>query len=164
MSGTPRTIRLANAEGSLEFAPIGMPYTGNSWCLDVDVVVQLRLGEWRFRGDFCPIDSLEKLANWFDAVAAGLNPEMCIVGGFMYPALVFHVRDGSFNPNEYAEDFSPPSEHLFRVTLGGWPRPSWSPWTGSRDESAFMDFPIPGSNLRAAAAELREHLRTYSPS
>jgi hypothetical protein len=163
MSGPPRMIRLANADGSLEFATVGVPYTGNSWCLDVDVVVQHLRGEWRFRGDFCRIDSLEKLANWFDAVATGQKPEMCLVGGFMYPVFVFHVRGGHFNPNEYTEGFSPTSDQVFRVTLGGWPRPDWSLWTGSRDNSAFMDFPIEESNLRAAAAELREQLRTHSP-
>jgi hypothetical protein len=163
MSDSPRMIRLASAEGSLEFALVGMPYTGNSWCLDVDVVVHHLRGEWRFRGDYCRLDSLEELADWFDGVAAGRKPEMRLVGGFMYPVFVFHVQGGNFNPNEYMEEFSPPSEHVFRVTLGGWPRPDWSPWTGSRDESAFMDFPIKGSNLRAVAAELREQLRPHSP-
>jgi hypothetical protein len=96
-------IRLANSDGSLEFALVGKPYTGNSWCLDVDVVVQHLRGKWQFRGDFCRIDSFEELANCFDAVAAGHKPEMCLVGGFMYPVLVFHVLGGNFNPNEYLD-------------------------------------------------------------
>jgi hypothetical protein len=127
--------------------------------LDIDVVVHHPRGEWRFRGDFCRFDQLEQLANWFEAVAAGQKPALCLVGGFMYPALVFHVQGGQFNPNEYDEAFSPATEHLFRVTLGGWPRPDWSPWTVSRDEIAFMDFPMDASNLQRAAIKLREQLR-----
>ena len=168
MNESSRAIRLANADGSLEITLAGWECPGETngdgaYCVNVDVLVQHRLGEWRFRGDFCRIGSIEKLADWFDALGEGRKPDMLLIGGFMYPAFVFHVDGGGFNPNEYMEDYSPKSEGVFRVTLGGWPRPIWSPWSATRDESAFLNFPIVESNLRGEATELREQLRALPP-
>jgi hypothetical protein len=149
-------MTLACDEGEIVFAVAADP-SADFTCINVDGVVRHRRGDWSFRARYCTAEHLATLADWFDAVAAGRTPEMCIVGGFLCHELVFHVRGGSYY-TYYEETFSPLSTDVYRVTFGGDTRP---PWIDERcgEGWGFMDFPIDAPAMRATAAELREQLR-----
>ena len=163
MNESPPVIRLANGDGSLEIALAGWQCPGKTsgdgaYCVNVDGKVRHDRGDWQFHGRFCRISHLWCLADWLDAVAEGEKPKMCLIGGFLCHDLVFQVYGGSYNPNEYEEEFSPLTPGIFRMTFGGNTHPPWS-----SNEWGYMDFPIAGSDLRAMAAELREQLRILQP-
>lgn len=155
-------MKFVNADGQLELRIAGYELDeceqGEGFnCLNVDGEVWHRRGDWLFRGQFCTIQQLSSLASWLDAVAAGEQPEICYVGGFICHELLFHVQGGG-HFTDYEETFAPPTSDVFRLTFGGSTRP---PWCGN--EWGSMDFPIEESDLRAMATEVREQLRAHPP-
>jgi hypothetical protein len=113
----------------------------SNWLI-VEGTVRHPRGNWWFREPILLTYELIRLADWLDAVAVATEPEPWC--GFIEPNLSFALSGTG-------------AARTVQVTFTAEARPPWA----RSDEDVRVEFPVAGSDLRAAAASLRRQLRQF---
>jgi len=142
---------LKGSEGThfgLRIVGYQFPRGGDSanW-LNVEIDAAFPAGQWKAVDPALETFDVAKLADWFEALAAGepTDDEMY----FVEPNLVFKSLHRTS------------AQTVVRVQVEGELRPSWAPHHKVKDLSA--DFSLGSDALRAAANSLRQQLHLFPP-
>lgn len=146
-------MRLSNNEESVfelrikgyEFPEIHNHMYDSNWLI-VEISVSHPKGEWTSHDPCLLTWELEKLINWFDAVAQ--NETTQVVIKFIEPHLEFHVvnDDGT---------------RILRIYFEAGFRPAWAALDNGIMHDVWLDFPLSEVNLESSIRSLRKQLSKY---
>lgn len=127
----------------------GEPYDAN-W-LSIQVEAAGPDGAWTGTDSCLLTYEAVRLAGWLEAVGEGRDAPRAI--SFLEPVLLFRLVE-------------PAGVKTLRVHFGNLINPSWraldpDPARAAASPDLWLDFPLGETDLRAAAAELRQELRRY---
>lgn len=144
-------MRLTSGETTFEMGVVGyqFPHLKNEpydadW-LNIQIDVRLPQGSWTSTDPSLLTWEMASLCEWLDSIAHGRSVES--EESFTEPNLRFELQGA--NPQTVRVYFELES------------RPSWAPSDGAGMDDLWAEFPIDLTELKTAAASLREYLTQF---